>query len=78
MIRLQLIQIFTTYYKNPQKKYYYLFLCIIALNAMPSRQEDVKSDTRTPGYFDVDLRAHFNKASRADTFGSSPTTMSDI
>jgi len=51
---------------------------MIALNAIPSRQEDVKSVTRTPGYFDVDFRAHFNKASRADTFGSSPTTMSDI
>jgi len=51
---------------------------MIALNAIPSRQEDVKSVTRTPGYFDVDFRAHFNKASRADTLGSSPTTMSDI
>lgn len=56
----------------------YLFLCMMALNAIPSRHEDVKSVTRTPGYFDVDFRAHFNNASRADTFGSSPTTMSDI
>lgn len=49
-----------------------------ALKARPSLQEQVKSVTRTPGYRAVDRRAHLRRASRAVTFGSWPTTMSDI
>jgi len=51
---------------------------IIALNAKPSRHELVKSVTWTPGYLAVVRLAHLNNASRADTFGSWPTTISDI
>jgi len=51
---------------------------MMALNAMPSRHELVKSVTRTPGYLAVERLAHLNNASRADTLGSCPTTMSDI
>jgi len=48
------------------------------LNAKPSRHELVKSVTWTPGYLAVVRLAHLNKASRADIFGSWPTTISDI
>lgn len=54
------------------------FLCMSALKASPSRQEDVKSVTRTPGYFAVERLAQLRSASLAVTFGSWPTTMSDI
>lgn len=43
---------------------------MIALNARPSLQDDVKSLTLTPGYLAVDLRAHRSRASRAVTLGS--------
>jgi hypothetical protein len=56
----------------------YLLRWIIALNAKPSRHELVKSVTRTPGYLAVVRLAHLNNASRADTLGSWPTTISDI
>lgn len=56
----------------------YLLRWIIALNAKPSRHELVKSVTRTPGYLAVERLAHLNNASRADTLGSWPTTISDI
>ncbi|PSN48664.1 hypothetical protein C0J52_04767 [Blattella germanica] len=56
----------------------HLFLWIIALKAKPSRHEAVKSVTLTPGYLAVERLAHLNNASRADTFGSWPTTMSEI
>lgn len=49
-----------------------------ALKASPSLHEDVKSATLTPGYFAVDRRAQLSSASRAVTFGSWPTTMSEI
>lgn len=54
------------------------FLWRRALKARPSLQEQVKSVTRTPGYRAVVRRAHLRRASRAVTFGSWPTTMSDI
>ena len=54
------------------------FLCMSALKASPSRHEDVKSDTLTPGYLAVERLAQLRRASRAVTFGSWPTTMSDI
>lgn len=51
---------------------------MIALNAIPSRQDEVKSLTRTPGYLAVERLAHRNSTSFADTFGSCPTTISEI
>lgn len=51
--------------------------CTSAENAKPSRQDDVKSLTRTPGYRAVDRRAQRNSASRAETL-SSLLTMSEI
>lgn len=52
--------------------------CTSAEKAKPSRQDDVKSFTRTPGQRAVDLRAHLSKASRAVRLSSWPTTISEI
>lgn len=52
--------------------------CKSAENAKPSRHDDVKSLTRTPGYRAVERRAQRKSASRADTLSSLPTIISEI
>jgi len=56
----------------------HLLRWMMALKASPSFQELVKSVTRTPGYFAVDLWTQRSRAFRAVILSSWPTIMSDI